>query len=326
MYDESNLTGAAKTGKKYNVQVDLYTEKYFETYMTKDTTILITKRLSIPKDSSKVVITNKDSILKYDIGSDWSNYNSKSTTLNVIPLTNSTFLNGNAPLIFVDGKKISHDEMRKINPSTIESINVLKDKLATEKYGEEGKNGVILIKLKPAAKPIFVIDGKKTPDIEMSNINPNDIFSMNVLKDEVATGKYGDEGKNGVIEITTKKAFRENLPYDYANFLNRNKDVRSLNWSNDNKNVTISLNDGTSETYLLWVAESKRRVIDKYGVLPTPPAPRPSEKPLVISVPHSDRFDASKVDNKVTTLVQIAAEFPGGKEGWQKFLEKKFES
>ena len=37
------------------------------------------------------------------------------------------------------------------------------------------------------------------------DLNPNEIESINVLKGEAAIKKYGDKGKDGVIEITTKK-------------------------------------------------------------------------------------------------------------------------
>lgn len=54
----------------------------------------------------------------------------------------------NPPLILVDGIEITKEEMEKIDTDRIESINVLKDKMATEKYGKKGKNGVIEITLK----------------------------------------------------------------------------------------------------------------------------------------------------------------------------------
>lgn len=54
----------------------------------------------------------------------------------------------NPPLILVDGKEITKEEMEKIDKDRIESINVLKDKSATEKYGNKGKNGVIEITFK----------------------------------------------------------------------------------------------------------------------------------------------------------------------------------
>jgi TonB-dependent SusC/RagA subfamily outer membrane receptor len=61
----------------------------------------------------------------------------------------------------------------------------------------------------PAAMSLVVIDGvvlgsMKTGDLD-KKIQPNDIESINVLKGSVAIAKYGNKGKNGVLEITTKK-------------------------------------------------------------------------------------------------------------------------
>ena len=39
----------------------------------------------------------------------------------------------------------------------------------------------------------------------LSSINPNDIQSMEILKDAAATAIYGARGSNGVILITTKQ-------------------------------------------------------------------------------------------------------------------------
>jgi TonB family protein len=54
----------------------------------------------------------------------------------------------NPPMIMLDGRVIDNSEMKKINPNDIDNISVFKDKSATEKYGEQGKNGVILITTK----------------------------------------------------------------------------------------------------------------------------------------------------------------------------------
>ena len=51
-------------------------------------------------------------------------------------------------LIVVDGKKITKDDLKTINPDDIHSIEVLKDKSATKIYGEKGKNGVIIVTTK----------------------------------------------------------------------------------------------------------------------------------------------------------------------------------
>ncbi len=59
------------------------------------------------------------------------------------------FDNGaHSPIVYVDGEKISNEELKKIDPETIESVSVLKDAYAVAKYGKKAKNGVIKITLK----------------------------------------------------------------------------------------------------------------------------------------------------------------------------------
>jgi len=52
---------------------------------------------------------------------------------------------------------------------------------------------------------LYIIDGKEMESGSMKDIDPNTIKSINVLKGETALKLYGEKGKNGVIEITTKK-------------------------------------------------------------------------------------------------------------------------
>jgi hypothetical protein len=52
---------------------------------------------------------------------------------------------------------------------------------------------------------LYIMDGKEISREDMKSISPDKIQSMSVLKGENATGKYGDKGKNGVIEIKTKQ-------------------------------------------------------------------------------------------------------------------------
>jgi hypothetical protein len=56
-----------------------------------------------------------------------------------------------------------------------------------------------------AAKPLIVVDGTEVPYSLLNAVDPNKIQSINVLKNYGSTSKYGDKGKNGVIEITLKK-------------------------------------------------------------------------------------------------------------------------
>ncbi len=52
------------------------------------------------------------------------------------------------PLYIVNEKEVNEEFIRELKAEDVDSINVLKDKSAIEKYGEKGKNGVIEIKLK----------------------------------------------------------------------------------------------------------------------------------------------------------------------------------
>ncbi|GAB3267219.1 hypothetical protein GCM10027347_35820 [Larkinella harenae] len=67
--------------------------------------------------------------------------------------------------------------------------------------------------LDPKAQPLYVVDGKKVePEEFNSTIKPQDIGSINVLKDASATAEYGEEGKNGVLLVTTRqKALGEKI-------------------------------------------------------------------------------------------------------------------
>ena len=131
-------------------------------------------------------------------------------------------------LVIIDGKESTKAEINKINPDKIESIDVLKDKASVEKYGEKAKDGVIIITSKnddktqtfkvqstsplkfrnadgSNAEPLYLKDGVITPAKDVQNINPETIESINVIKGESATAKYGEKGKNGAVEIVLKK-------------------------------------------------------------------------------------------------------------------------
>jgi len=93
--------------------------------------------VNFPKDTSnkyEVIVT--DNKTNYD-----PNDNSTQKTINDINSATS-------PLFILDGKEISGSEMKKLNPDSIQSISVLKNRTAVYSYGEKGKNGVVLITLK----------------------------------------------------------------------------------------------------------------------------------------------------------------------------------
>lgn len=64
--------------------------------------------------------------------------------------------------------------------------------------------------------PLFVVDGIQLDDI--SYLNPNDIQSMEVLKDAASAAIYGSRGANGVVIVTTKKGKAGKLSVSYDGY------------------------------------------------------------------------------------------------------------
>lgn len=74
----------------------------------------------------------------------------------------------------------------------IEGIDIIADCYVTQKNTSD-------------IKPLYLVDGKEVTEKIIAVIKPDDVESINVLKDLSATKKYGEKGKNGVIEIFLKK-------------------------------------------------------------------------------------------------------------------------
>lgn len=79
----------------------------------------------------------------------------------------------------------------------------------TSSDGALGDNFEIVIRgagsLTQSTAPLYVIDGFPQETSGLGSLNPNDIESIDVLKDASATAIYGSRGANGVVIITTKK-------------------------------------------------------------------------------------------------------------------------
>lgn len=117
-------------------------------------------------------------------------------------------------------------------------------------------------------EPLYVIDGYPTE--ELNSINPNDIESIEILKDASATAIYGSRGSNGVVIVTTKRgkagqsliefsnyygiqSVRRKLPLlnaqEYAEYLNEARlnggSTAYFNGSNADRPLPASLGEGT---------------------------------------------------------------------------------
>jgi len=63
------------------------------------------------------------------------------------------------------------------------------------------------------ADPLFIVDGMPVGGIDY--LNPNDIESVEIMKDAASTAIYGARGANGVVMITTKKGKKGRMKVDY---------------------------------------------------------------------------------------------------------------
>lgn len=100
--------------------------------------------------------------------------------------------------------------------------------------GAPGKSSTVRVRgfsSNSGSDPLYVVDGLRTSDI--GAIDPNNIESMEVLKDAASAAIYGAEAGNGVILITTKKGKKGGkITYDYQyvnNTLARIPDVLNAN-------------------------------------------------------------------------------------------------
>lgn len=91
--------------------------------------------------------------------------------------------------------------------------------------GQSGAEPSVLLRgtrsISADENPLYVIDG--IPGGSITSLNPNDIESIEVLKDASSTAIYGSEGANGVIIITTKKADEGRIQVDLNSYYGVNK-------------------------------------------------------------------------------------------------------
>jgi TonB-dependent starch-binding outer membrane protein SusC len=91
------------------------------------------------------------------------------------------------------------------------------------------------------SNPLFIIDGVRTGTDGMDYLNPQDIASIEVLKDAASAAIYGAEGANGVVIVTTKKGKTNTSEITY----NGQYSVQSLR-----PNALSLMNNRQWQTYL----------------------------------------------------------------------------
>jgi TonB-linked SusC/RagA family outer membrane protein len=85
--------------------------------------------------------------------------------------------------------------------------------------GSPGTSAAIQIRgvatVTAGTNPLLVVDGFPSENLNLSDVNPNDIESIEVLKDAASASIYGSRAGNGVILLTTNKGSDKGLSIDF---------------------------------------------------------------------------------------------------------------
>ena len=193
-------------------------QEFAELVKASDNYFVIITKDSIENNRQKIDTKGKISNINVDVQKDGS----------VIVDENNNTRVFYDPIYILDGKKISKDKFKNLDADKIKSITVLKGEEAIKSYGKDGENGVLIIQTKGNAatstdpiktititkkdtsedimkNTLCIVDGKKISETELKNIDPNNIQSITVLKDEKSKEEYGATDKDCIIWITLKK-------------------------------------------------------------------------------------------------------------------------
>jgi TonB-linked SusC/RagA family outer membrane protein len=127
-------------------------------------------------------------------------------------------------------------------------------------------------------QPLYVVDGvpittdnqgslSNQPTNPLSDINFNDIESIQVLKDASAAAIYGSRASNGVVLITTKKGKSGKTNYQLNYTFGMNQPSRKREWLNRSEYLELldeSLSYATDENGLIWGWKTPDELKDVY--------------------------------------------------------------
>ena len=137
----------------------------------------------------------------------------------------------------------------------------------TSSDGQPGASANILIRgnnsVTQQNSPLYVIDGFPIENPDNNAINPEEIESIEILKDASATAIYGARGANGVIIITTKKGKSAVPVITYDGYYGFQKVTRRTKLMNGYDFVRYLFQADSVKTRLLYLAP-KGLTVDDY--------------------------------------------------------------
>ncbi|MDB4891818.1 MAG: hypothetical protein JWL61_3673 [Gemmatimonadetes bacterium] len=107
-------------------------------------------------------------------------------------------------------------------------------------------------------EPLIVVDGVIGADL--NQINPNDVETVDILKDASATAIYGARGANGVILVTTKRGTPGAMRFDYSAYAGT---------QNASKKIDLLTASEFAKLFMRNPSHDKTVTLDTVATLPT---------------------------------------------------------
>ena len=145
--------------------------------------------------------------------------------------------------------KVGGDDVAAVQAQRVDDAlaGKLSGVLIQNQTGEPGADPKIQIRaassVSGASNPLVVVDGYPISG-SIATVNPNDIQSIEILKDAASAAIYGSRGANGVILVTTKKGKSGKAKFSYNTYLST-----TSRYKKDNINPTAS-------EYGTWIENS----------------------------------------------------------------------
>lgn len=258
-----------------------------------------------------------------------------------------------AGLYIIDGKEVTKEEAEKLqqHSENIQSISVLMKETAVEKYGEKGKNGVMIFTTNENIKissiyqdkaPLYIVNEKEITEMEIRQMYLENIQSLTVLKEESALKVYGERAKDGVIIITLKDYISSNSnqnffvkgkvlddstgePLTGASIIISNTYTGTITDKNgefsltaDNENISFTVSYIGFKTVTVKVNDDKYLEIrlkrDVYKLRLEQQKPKDNKEPVKPDKP------VEKDQDEVFVIVEDVPHFPGGNQALQEYL------
>ena len=124
-----------------------------------------------------------------------SNEGMPGSVFNIVVRGNNSLTQSSSPLFVIDGFPVEDTNAAAINPSDIESLDILKDASATAIYGARGANGVVIITTKKgqAGKATVTYNGSFSVQKISNKIDMMSAYDFVKLQSEVRTAAEMDK-------------------------------------------------------------------------------------------------------------------------------------